>query len=344
MGCDRLWLALVALTCGCALSLDETDASPLRADSGVPAPPTCVPFREPGIVGATGRVRSYPAPAGGGALRFAVDALELDSGAVAPAVFDGVDPGATGCLARVPDPAPATPALDLAPLGGGLGGSLLDTFEVAGQRYAYVATTAGFDPVGVAIASWDEVAGRFVVAPEHLFTSDRPAYGDAVIVDGDVVYAYGCAGSGFLTDSCYLARVAADRLGDRTAYEFYRGGGPGNDFVASIDEAWPLFEGGGGLAVVARADRVYVAYVTPLGETVTLRSGLGPSGPFSAPLAAARCELPAGGFCRGLSAHPALDAADPGALTLTYANSSFEPLTAEQRATRMVQVRLDALP
>ena len=161
-----------------------------------------------------------------------------------------------------------------------------------------------------------------------------------MLVDGDRVYAYGCAPSGFLSARCFVARAPVDRLHDRTAYEFYRSGG---EFGPDPDTAWPIFEGGGGLAVVSRGARVYAAYVTPLGGTIHVRSGLGPTGPWSADVEVATCDLPAGAFCGGLGAHEALAAA-ADQLALTYAVSSFAPLPAGADASRLVIVPLGGLP
>jgi hypothetical protein len=225
-------------------------------------------------------------------------------------------------------------------LGDGVSGTLLAAFAVGGRAFAYVRASRGWDDVGVTLAEWDDDAAAFVAGGEYLFTADRPTYGDAVLVDGDTVYAYGCRPSGFLSESCFVARAAGDRLADPTAYEFYRSGG---DFGPDPDSAWPIFEGGGGLAVVARGARVYAVYATPLGGSLHVRSGLGPTGPWSADYEVTACELPEGAFCGGVGAHDTL-APGPDQLALTYAVGSFDPLPAGADQSRLVFVPLAGLP
>jgi hypothetical protein len=339
---DRCLLAValgVALLGGCAISLDEAPAA-ATPDGGPPALPACRIFLDEARgVAATGRVRSFARDA---QTVFAVDSLATGAGgaALAPAVFPVDAPDAAACLRGSPAALPAAAGLDLSALGDGVGGTLLATFVVAGRAFAYVRAAQGWTDIGVTLAEWDDGAAAFVAPGTYLFTADRPAYGDAALVDGDTVYVYGCQSSGFLRESCFVARAPGDRLGDPTAYEFYRSGG---DFGPDPDSAWPIFDGGGGLAVVARGARVYAVYGTPLGGSLHVRSGLAPIGPWSADYEVTTCAAPTGAFCGGVGVHEAL-AAGPDELAVTYAVSSFDPLPAGAAESRLVIVPLAGLP
>jgi hypothetical protein len=343
MRSDRLALvAALALLGGCALSLDDATDGGAAADGGAPPRPTCPAFAdgERGVA-ATGRLRSFAVD--GGAV-FVVDRLTPGAGApaVANAVFEVNAPDATTCLRGGPA-GPVAAGLDARALGDGVTTGLLAAFVAGGRRFAFVQVSApdGFVPVGVALAEWDDAAGLYVADGGYLFTADRPNFGDAALVVGDLVYAYGCRGSGWLTDACYVARAPADRLHDPTAYEFYRSGG---DFGPSADDAWPIFDGGAGLAVVQRGARVYALYAPPLGAEIRLRSGLGPTGPWSTEFTMTACELAAkDAFCGGVSAHDVLGGGDES-VAVTYAVSSFSALPAGAAASRLVVVPITGLP
>ncbi len=328
---------VLALACSlagaCAVSLDDPAGSPSPADPDVAVLAGCnaLAASDTGVIGATGRVQTLELA---GAQFAIADELLATSGTIAPAAV-AVRPGVEGCLADASLP-PATPALELSALGAGLTGRLLGAVPAGAGAIAYVAVANDADPVGVALATWDPSVARFVVAPGYLFTADRPRYGDAALVAGDLLYAYGCRSARFLGEDCFVARVPLASAGDRTAYRFYAQGGNWTD---DPDGAWPIFEGGDGLAVVARGAGVVAAYTTPLSDTIELRNGLDPSGPWSAPIAAARCELPDGAFCGPLALHPQLDS---GALYVTYGIATFDPLAPAARRTRLIALPLDA--
>jgi len=90
------------------------------------------------------------------------------------------------------------------------------------------------------------------------------------------------------------------------------------------------------------ADRVVVVYTTPLGDTVFVRTGLGPTGPWSPARALARCRLAEGAFCGGLGLHPALapevDPGEPLALVVSYGVAAFEDLPRASRLTRWTRL------
>jgi hypothetical protein len=128
------------------------------------------------------------------------------------------------------------------------------------------------DPSGaIGVATQDQKDGRFRPGPTALWTPDRPPYGTvavAVATDVDVV---GCRNARFLDSDCFMARVPAASLDDESAYAYYVGGGR---YSTRIDEAWPMTTGPSSLDVVPWGDRWLMAYVSPLGSTITVRSGL----------------------------------------------------------------------
>lgn len=325
----------------CAISLDPEPAPVTDPPGEVPEIAGCPLFDDDRGRAATGRVRSFVRD---DRTFFVADSLRAAEGAsgpttIEPAVFEAGLLDVETCLRGVPAMLPAQSGLDASALGE-VDTAILSTFVAGTRTLAYVHAFEGFEPVGVALAEWDDAAGAFITRSEYLFTGDRPAYGDAALVVDETIYAYGCRESGFLTDACYVARVPVDRAQDPTAYEFYQDGG---GFGADHDDAWPIFEGGRGLAITSRGDRVYAAYATPLGRTLHVRSGLGPTGPWSAPVQVTQCELPDDAFCSGVAAHPVLEDA-PDRLALSYAVASFASLPDDAARTRLVFVPLDALP
>jgi hypothetical protein len=107
----------------------------------------------------------------------------------------------------------------------------------------------------------------------------------------------------------------------------------------SIDVAW-----------LPDRNRWLLAYVPPLGTTLTVRSGLTPVGPWSAPVALATCDAPPGAFCDGVHLHPALGSGR-GAVLVSYGIDSLAPDKDARRAAapeawwpRFVALSLPALP
>ena len=338
-------LALAPASSGCAWSLDEP--APLQVpevDAAVPTPPACLLLADParGLVGARGRVRTLRFP--DGTLRLLADTLQTRDGAgdhsLGPVVVSLTAADPTGCLTpALPATLPTTSALDVGPLGAGAG-QLLGVALSAGRPIALVETFAIINRIGIAAATWDDARGAFVAAPSYLFTGDRAGFGDALLVEDGFIYAYGCRNAGFLRDACYLARAPEAGLADPTAYTFYRAGG---SFGPDLEDAWPLFDGGGGLAILHRGARYYALYVTPLGDVIQARSGLSPSGPWSAPVVVARCAVPRAAFCTGLAVHPELPA-QPDHVWVTQAIASFDALAPEDATTRLLEVALTGLP
>jgi hypothetical protein len=164
------------------------------------------------------------------------------------------------------------------------------------------------------------------------------------------VYAVGCKPARFLDADCFVARATTTSPGDESAYSYYTGGGR---WSPRADDAWPMTSGAGSLDIAwldARS-RWLMAYVPPLGNTITLRSGLSPQGPWSAPVPVATCALAdPDTFCAGMHLHPGIGV-PPGTIALSYAAATLSPDVASRRASepdawwpQLVAVALPALP
>jgi hypothetical protein len=93
-----------------------------------------------------------------------------------------------------------------------------------------------------------------------------------------------------------------------------------------------MTNGPSSLDVVPWGDRWLMAYVSPLGSTITVRSGLSPHGPWSVPVDVARCALADSDmFCAGLRLHPSLSPSD-GRIVVSYAPASLSSDTEARRA------------
>jgi hypothetical protein len=200
------------------------------------------------------------------------------------------------------------------------------------------------------VAAQDPSDGIFRPEQALLWTADRPTYGTAAVTTGGDVYALACEPARFLDADCYVARAPATSADDEGAYGYYVGGG---EWSPRVDDAWPMTSGGSSvdLAWLPGAGRWLLAYVPPLGNTIVVRSGLTPEGPWSAPVPAATCDLADPDmFCGGVHLHPVL-AAPAGSIVLSYAAASLSPDVAARRAAeplkwwpRLVALALPALP
>jgi hypothetical protein len=270
-----------ALAAGCAVDLDpshdgapeEEPARELRACRLLPM-----------LDSLTGRVT--PVVLSNGEKLLLGSAPEFD-GSTASAAF--AMPG--GKCADEAQPLPARPIVDVTMhasrfVGAPRAGVTTD----AAYLYFSLEAADGSSSEGGGIARFDEDAGTFV-SLGLLWTSDRPSYGSAALVEGDYVYAYGGQNARFLSADVYVARAPLAKLAEPAAYEYFLGGG---NWGSDPDLAAPIVEGGAMPSVVWRADlrRYLMAYTTPLAREITIRSGLGPSGPWSAPHSFGACALP----------------------------------------------------
>ncbi len=339
-------LALALLpACESALPGGELGATDTSADAGALAPRVlsgCLPFRSlPGIDTVAGALRSIPTPDGGVFLVVddaVVGGTEIPGLAlVAPSTATLGDCLGTARFAR-DTPTSALDPASLQPLSG---------VERSGSLVLYyVDPTDG----AVGVATQDPADGRFHPGAALLWTADRPSYGTAAVIGAGDVYALGCATARFLDADCFVARAPSAAVDNPSAYAYYTGSAR---WSQRVDDAWPATSAGLAMDVawLASENRWLMAYVAPLATTISVRSGLSPEGPWSAPLAAGACDLADQDmFCAGIHLHPTF-AAPAGHVVLSYAAASLSPDVASRRASdpdkwwpRIVVLSLPALP
>lgn len=312
---------LLAATHSCSVSLDE----PLLPPEQAPVARSLEACRPLPGVGETldGRLMSLPGGAlGDGTALVVADGLGDGDGAA------GFEIPSTACAGGERE-LEARPIVDTAALGGDVSahpralvraGNAALVFFVAeraneGSIYGPVA-------LGTGVARWDSVAARFA-APVLLWTADRPSYGSGAVADSTHVYAFGGLAARFLSADVYVARAELGRVEDPGSWEYWGGGG---SWSTRADAAWPVVEGGTEPSVAYHPGlgRWLLAYSTPLATEITVRSGLGPAGPWSRPHLAARCALPASdpeSFCRDVVLHPAFSS--PDGLAVSHGVGSF---------------------
>jgi hypothetical protein len=334
--------ACCALSLGCAVNLDP-DPPRMRPALAAEALHGCLPLSE--------RVES---------LEGRLDLLALHSESslliAASARFDGkevasgfaVGDGAldAGCLDEL-TPVRARPLIDVGSLGTGLVGRPLGGLPAPGPFLFFAAENSReFRTEGYGIARWDPNLDGFV-AQRLLWTADRPSYGSAALVEGEYVYVYGGLAARFLAADAYLARAPLDAMTEPAAYEYWTGGGT---WTPNIDEALPLVEAGTSPSVAydPAHSRWLMAYTTPLATEITVRSGLGVTGPWSQPFTLGGCDLPSvddGAFCGDVTLVPGLARDDEIALTQSVASFERpEGATASDYWTRLVRVGWPSLP
>lgn len=195
----------------------------------------------------------------------------------------------------------------------------------------------GVRVTGRGVARYDPALGSFVRVA-LLWTADRPNWGVSALQHGAWVYAYGCEAYGFLQRRCYVARAAPTNLAQPEAWQYSTGGG---QFSADPDAALPVLLDAGDLHVAPHpSGRLLASYITPLGNQVTIRTALSPTGPFSSPKVLMSCPLQPGEFCAGAIRHPWLES--PTSLVFSIERASFESMRAERRQPRLVTLPLPA--
>ncbi len=200
-------------------------------------------------------------------------------------------------------------------------------------------------PMGVSVATWvyDPAAPPVdlpvtgTVVNQTLFGADEPQWGTAAVVAGDgLAYAYACAfpPDGGLPDQygpCHVARVAPDRLADRSAWRFWAGGSTWSANPASVVElVMPPGPDGTspplpGFSVKFDATQgVYVMAYSPwpgFTDRIQVRVATAPTGPWTAPV---EVNLPGcadtvtgtGFYCYAGTTQPSFS--EPGLLGLGY--------------------------
>jgi hypothetical protein len=158
--------------------------------------------------------------------------------------------------------------------------------------------------------------------------------GDAALIDGDFVYAYGCPGEPHeLEEDCIVGRAHIDAIDDAAAWSVLGDEGWG------IGEPVRVFGGGPHRSAVVPDPRgagfVHV-YAIGFGDELLFDVASRPEGPWSAPSTLAPCILPAddpGAYCGGPQVHRELtDPLDPGAIVVSYSIGTTSEDQAERRA------------
>ena len=193
-----------------------------------------------------------------------------------------------------------------------------------------------FEGVGQGLAIWEALDAE-PVRPSADRVADHPTLmfdaasrmGDAAVVVGDLLYAYGCPGS--RVKRCVLGRVPLEAALDRSAWRFHRNG----DWVEDIDRAKPLFSAHDILSVHAHAGLdVFVAiYSKPLSNGVMLRTAPAPEGPWSEAVRVFDAE-PADSGAAPYSALAHAEYDEPDAIWVTYFRETA-PFAGELRLVRV---------
>lgn len=310
----RVPLALASLTAvGCAIDLDPAEGEPRPRQT--PALDVCRPFSDVARA-LEGRLVAATLPDG----RALIASADADvAGARGPRGF--VVPALAGCVTGA-TPLDASPLIDTTPLGDGLVGHPRSALVAGGDTYLYFSAdfAGNFGTYGGAIARWDAGREQFV-ALALLWTSDRPSYGNGAIEADGYAYLYGGRAARFLAADVFLARVPLDAVAERARYEYWIGGG---NWSSDADRAAALVEGGTAPHVAWHPGRArfVMLYATPLSDVITIRSGFGPTGPWSAAYTLGACDLPRGGFCGEVTLLPSSDAGRD--LALTHSVASFD--------------------
>lgn len=342
--CRRALGAAVALATlampGCAIPLDEPrEIAPPPPEPSPPAAPGCLLFHPSApdrpVSMLDGPGRSVELPSGDWLWLF--DSATTPGGAVS-APGAPVSPGSSGaadCFATAPFQGADTPAplIDTSALGDGRFAAPLDGARLDEVTVLYVSVAAldagepfGVRAEGVGVAARDPITGRFDVKSPLLWTADRPSYGSSVIAEGEWLYVHGCKSrSGTFATDCFVARAAPDRLDDAAAYQYFVGGG---GWAETIDDAAPIVTAGPNASVrhYPERGRYLMSSIATLGDTIELRTGLGPEGPWSGPVRVATCATPAddpGAFCAGAVQHPEISGGDGSTIALSYAVPSL---------------------
>ena len=201
-----------------------------------------------------------------------------------------------------------------------------------------------FHDVGHSIAVWKDFNAQperplFDYSAEYpslLFTEGNDGFGSAAVLEGDMLYVYGCEmDPRSLAKLCRLARVPIAAILDRRAWAFYAGGG---NWSADLGEAETVFHGSEMMSVFYHEYvSAYIAiYSQPMSHQVMLRAAERPEGPWSSPVLAFTAEdsATAPGWVYDALAHPELAPDDGRIVYVTYSRYT---------APRISEMRLVAL-
>lgn len=195
-----------------------------------------------------------------------------------------------------------------------------------------------FKTAGQGIASWS----KFDRPPERLqprrdkdfatllFGKREPAFGSAAVVVGTTIYVFGCSPDG-PSMPCRLGRVAADRIANRDAWQFYS---VSRSWQRDIAQSKVVFNGNDMMSVSYNpySGGYLAVYSRPMSRTVMLRTAAKPEGPWSDPLKVVEARAPQNevGWIYDAMEHPEYARANGRIIYVTYSRQTG-PLTFELR-------------
>ncbi len=219
--------------------------------------------------------------------------------------------------------------------------------RVLSRAWAFDASSPfGVRALGVRIG---RVAGDRLAFDGPFLFAGGTDLGDAAIVEGGFVYAYGHPPdvSGLEADMA-VGRAPVDSLDDPAAWRVLGAGGWG------AGDPVPVFGSGPHRSAVVRDPRgagLLHVYAAGFGTELRLHTAARPEGPWTSSVLLTRCELPAddpGAYCAGPQVHrELLDPLEPAMLVVSYSIGSTSPDQDERRVRdpgaywpRVVRVRL----
>lgn len=149
-------------------------------------------------------------------------------------------------------------------------------------------------PIGSSLAVWTElefgpvrpILDASSDEPTLLFRDPEPQFGQAALISGDHLYAYGCEDS--LYRPCKLARAELSAVFEREAWQFWTG----REWSPNSADAVALLEADTVFAVTYnyQVDRYLAFHGERERGEISLRSAEQPEGPWSAPTRAFTAE------------------------------------------------------
>jgi len=189
-----------------------------------------------------------------------------------------------------------------------------------------------FQGVGNSLAIWQNFEDQPqrptinppVVAdhPDLLFNQNEPSFGSAVLMNGGVLYVYGCGTPSTTDKQCRLGRVNPTDVLNRSAWTYYAGNGT---WSSQIGDAVPVLTADNILNISWNAYlQQYVAvYSAPLSLDVMMRTSPNPEGPWSGELKVFTAMQPAqGGNVYDAQTHPEYDVDNGRVMYVSYSRGT----------------------
>ena len=207
-----------------------------------------------------------------------------------------------------------------------------------------------FHDVGHSIAVWKDFNAQperplfdySTRYPSLFFTEGNDGFGSAAVLEGDMLYVYGCEmDAESLEKFCRLARVPIAAILDKSAWTFYAGAGTWSPDLARAEI---VFNGTEMMSVFYNAyvNAFIAIYSQPMSQQVVLRTANRPEGPWSSPIVAFTAEDSSSelGWVYDALAHPELSQDNGRIVYVTYSR-----YTAPHRSEmRLVALELEPAP